>query len=258
MSGSYQRVFAREYNASSMTYAGSGTRLPHAVLTPGGATCTTLFCAGALVERQGHSGNFMYARLADPTAAFELQIDKGDNFTAGALESMEIPCFATVIGEARITGSGSVRRCFVRVRELRLVDRYVRDAWVLRTADLTIRRIDAIASAIRGETSNPLTDFLIAHYHPDMSGLRDLALMVKEALKGVNPVPAAIPSSGEPAAMVLEIIRKHGGKAGITFEEVARHAVKVGLAENEVKRAVESLLQEDECYQPARGVLKLL
>ena len=258
MNGTYQRVFAREYNGSIATFTESGTHSPVAVLTPGGAICTTLFCAGAVLERQGRKGEFMHARLADSTAAFELHIDRTDQVTADILESMEIPCFATVIGEARITGKGGAGRCTVRVIEMREVDRYVRDAWVLRTADLTMRRIEDLRTALDEGRRDARLDALVLHYHLDASRLRDLALMVKEAIKGVNAPQASSPEAGDPVALVLEIIREHGGKTGISLEEVTRKAAKHGLAASEVKRAVESLLLEDECYQPARGVLKVL
>ncbi|OPX67993.1 MAG: hypothetical protein A4E37_01099 [Methanoregulaceae archaeon PtaB.Bin056] len=258
MSGNFQRVFAREYNESTVTCTESGTQSQTVILTPGGAVCTDLFCAGALLERQGQSGDFMYARLADPTGAFELYIDRSDQFTAEILDSMEIPCFATVIGEARVTGAGPSTKCSIRVRELRMVDRYVRDAWVLRTADLTIRRIERLAAAIREGKGNSLAGAVAGHFRPDPSELRSLALMVREALKGVNAATPAPPGTGDPAAIIREIIRVHGGKTGISIEEVFRQAAKHGLSQNEVKTAVESLLQEDECYQPARGVLKLL
>ena len=258
MSGNFQRVFAREYNRSTVTYDESGTHSQTVVLTPGGAPCTNLFCAGALLERQGCSGDFMYARLADPTSAFELFIDRSDPVTAQILESMEIPCFATVIGEARITGAGPSARCSVRVRELRMVDRYARDAWVLRTADLTIRRIEKIAAAMRGGKGNSLAGIAAGDFCPDPAELRTLALMVREALKGVQVAMPAPAETGDPSAIVREIIRDQGGKTGITIEEVIRQAAKQGLSQKEVKMAVESLLQNDECYQPARGVLKFL
>ncbi len=258
MSGNFQRVFAREYNGSTVTCMESASPSQTVVLTPGGAVCTNLFCAGALLERQGRSGDFMHARLADPTAAFELYIDRSDQATAEILDSMEIPCFATVIGEARTTGAGPSTRCSVRVRELRMVDRYVRDAWVLRTADLTIRRIERIATAIRERKGNSLTGTVAGHFRPDPTELRNLALMVREALKGVNVATPASPGTCDPSAIIREIIQEHGGKTGISIEEVARQAAKHGLSQNDVKSAVESLLQDDECYQPARGVLKLL
>lgn len=258
MNGNLQRVFAREYNGSTVTYTETGAYPQTVVLTPGGAACTNLFCAGALLERQGSSGDFMHARLADPTSAFELFIDRSDPVTAQILESMEIPCFATVIGEARITGAGPSARCSVRVRELRMVDRYVRDAWVLRTADLTIRRIERVAEAMREGKGNSLTGTVAGDFRPDPVVLRGLALMVREALRGVHVATPAPTGTGDPSEVVREIIRDHGGKTGITIEEVARKAAKHGLSQKEVKLAVESLLQNDECYQPARGVLKFL
>ncbi|MCU0631570.1 MAG: hypothetical protein MUC66_01175 [Methanolinea sp.] len=258
MSRIYQRVFAREYNESRVRFGESESPSYSAILTPGGAICTDLFCAGALLERQGRKGELMYARLADPTGAFGLHIDRTDQAAAGILESMEIPCFATVIGEARMTGAGGMSRCTVRVREIREVDRYVRDSWVLRTAGLTFGRIEDLYAALNCERSDARIESMITHYHLDVPRLRDLALMVKEAIKGVNAAQPVNSQEKRPEETVLDIIREHGGKNGITLEEITRRAARQGLGPLEVGRAVESLLQDDECYQPARGVLKLL
>ena len=258
MTWTYQRVFAREYNESTMTLGEDATKSGPCVITPSGATCTNLFCAGALLERHGRKGESMHARLADPTGAFELHIDRTNQATAEILESVEIPCFATLIGEARVGGSRGTWNCIIRVQEIRKVDRYVRNAWVLRTADLTLRRIEEIRATICRERNDARTGALIAHYHLDISRLESMAFMVKEAISGVvSGEPAAL-QERDPAAMILGIIREHGGKTGITLEAITREAARHGVSALEVGKAIESLLRDDECYQPTRGVLKLL
>lgn len=258
MSGFYQRVFAREYGESSMRYGESNASDTPAILTPGGAVCTTLFCAGALLERHGSRGGPMYARLADPTAAFELHIDRTEQDAAEVLESMEIPCFATVIGKAFISGSGSARRCAVQVMEIRQADRYTRDAWVLQTADLTIRRIEEIAAALSAGKHDLRIDALVSHYRTDIHQLGSLARMVREALRDLECRRPDTPKENDPAVLVLGIIREHGAKSGITMDEVVRKAAAFGLCHDEVKDAVNVLLRDDECYQPSRGILKPL
>lgn len=258
MSLLYQRVFAREYNESTMTSGESGSLVALSVITPSGAVCTNIYCAGAVLERYGSQGEPMHARLADPTGAFELYVDRTNVSAAGILASMDIPCFATVTGEPRAKGSAGPGKCAIRVREIREVDRPVRDAWVLRTADLTLLRIEEIRQVISRERSDERIEALIRHYNLDMKRLRDIAQMVRGAIAGTGGGGQAADAAADPASAVLGIIREHGEKSGITIEEVTRRAARRGMSAAEVAKAVESLLRDDECYQPARGVLKPL
>lgn len=258
MSWTYQQVFAGEYNASTMTYGEQDIPSPPPILTPGGAICKNLFCAGALLERQGRKGEPMYARLADPTGAFTLFVDHTNTAVAGNLESMDIPCFATVVGEPRISGAGGEGEYSVRVREIREVDRFVRDAWVLRTADLTLRRIEDIYAALQREWNDARMEALITHYHLDVPRLRSIALLVKDAIRSVGSGESEVPKERDPASLILAIIREHGGKSGISLDEITKRAARHGMNAHEVGKAVEALLRDDECYQPARGVLKIL
>lgn len=258
MSWMYQRVFARHYNESVDLTTGHPASASPSFITPCGATGTHLFCAGALLERHGRKGEPMQARLADPTGAFELQIDRTNSVAADALESFNIPCFVTVTGDAISVGpKGSGRRA-VRVRSIREVDRHVRDAWVLRTSELTIRRIERIRDAIISHGNDTITTALLTHHQVDLPRLNQMALMVKEALRVVDTSQEYTAPEWNPAAVILDIIREHAGKEGITIEEVTRKAVWQGMSAPDVEKIVVSLLQEDECYQPSRGVLKPL
>jgi len=259
MSRAYQCVFAGEFNASDMA-CGEQRDIPSfsSVLTPGGLVCTNLFCAGALIERRGRVGEPMHARLADPTGAFALTVDHTNRVAAAILESMDVPCFATVVGEPVLTGGGREGTCSIRVEEIREVARDVRDAWVLRTADLTLLRIEEMCASLQSGRTDARMEALISHYRLDMPRLRDIALMVKEAIRGTGCVTPANPLEKDPLSLVLAIIREHGGKSGITLEEITKQAARQGVNAREVGNAVEALIRDDECYQPARGVLKIL
>lgn len=258
MSMMYERVFARHYNESVDLTIGRPSSASPSFITPCGAIGSHLYCAGALLERHGRKGEPMQARLADPTGAFELQIDRTNFVAAEALESFIIPCFASVTGDAVTVGQKGSGRCAVRVRSIREVDRHVRDAWVLRTADLTIMRIERIRDAITSHRNDSMTTALLAHHPVDIPRLNQMALMVKEAIRVVDMNQESIAKEWDPASVVLDIIREQGGKDGIPLEEVVRKAARHGMSASDVEKVVVSLLQEDECYQPSRGVLKPL
>ncbi|HPM62083.1 MAG TPA: hypothetical protein PK955_06355, partial [Methanoregulaceae archaeon] len=57
---------------------------------------------------------------------------------------------------------------------------------------------------------------------------------------------------------VLSIIRDSAGKRGVPFDELVILAGKAGIPETMVREVVRLLLEEDECYQPARDVFKPL
>lgn len=254
----FQRVFARHYNESVDLAGEHGVSTQPSFLTPCGAVCTHLYCAGALLERYGRKGEPIRARLADPTGVFELYIDRTNTIAAETLESFELPCFASVTGEVMNGGQWGIGRCAIRVGGVREIDRQVRDTWVLRTADLTLKRLERIREEIISQRHDALTESLVALHHIDIPRLMSMASLVKEALSVVDTGQTAKAGEWNPAAVILGIIREDGGKAGITMEEVARKAARHGMSSSEVEKVVLSLLQEDECYQPSRGVLKPL
>lgn len=252
MTGPYQRVFAREYNDSNLVTEES------AVLTPGGALCTQVYLAGALLEVQGAGGETMYARLSDPTGAFSLIVSPVRKEAADSLGEMTPPCFATVIGEARLSGSGDRASCSVAVREAREVDRNVRDAWILRTAEFTFGRIDEMKHALSGGEASESIQRALGHYRIDPARLKDLAEMVLDALKNVETTVSVPTEERDATRLILSIVEEFGGKSGIPLDDIVRKAARWGLTEAEVRETVGILLSEDECYQPARGVIKRL
>lgn len=254
----FQRVFARHYNESVELGSERGVSSHMSFLTPCGEVCTHLYCAGALLERHGRKGEPMRARLADPTGVFELYFDRTNVGAAETLESFDLPCFASVTGEAVNGGQWGIGRCAIRVRGVREIDRRVRDAWVLRTADLTLQRLERIREAFLSQRLDALTESLVAIHHTDIPCLKSMALRVKEAIRVVDREEIPVAEEWDPAAAILGIIREHGGRAGITMEEVTRKASRYGMNASEVEKVVLSLLQEDECYQPSRGVFKAL
>jgi len=253
----FQRVFAAEFNMASVPYPGEGLVEP-AVLTPGGAVLSVVFCSGALLERKGCGGETVHARMADPTGAFSLQADPLAGDVRTILSSLEIPCFVTVIGKPYLARGGRPAACILKVLDIRAVDRYARDIWVLRTAESTMGRLTEIEEKLRSGTDTPLIRALALSYGPDLSRLSSLARMVQEAVTSIQPPVPPERTGVDPASLVLAIMREHGGKTGISLEEIIRKAANSGLSHQDVVAAVEALCRDDECYQPSRGIFKLL
>ncbi|MCQ8893799.1 MAG: hypothetical protein NQU46_04115 [Methanolinea sp.] len=253
----FQRVFAAELNITKAQLT-TGKKGEKPLLTPGGALLSRVFCAGALIERHGCGDETAYARLADPTGAFSLQADRQSMDGKTILCGLEIPCFVTVTGRPFLIGSGDSSRCIIRIEDIRAVDRYVRDVWVLHTAGLTLKRLAALDTELGTGNGDPRIDALRRCYNLDGALLREIAGRIAEAVRSVQVKQVSVPVQANPASVVLGIIREHGGKAGISLDEITRRAVAHGLSPDEVKSAVEVLCREDECYQPGRGIYKAL
>ncbi|MCK5261843.1 MAG: hypothetical protein KAJ44_06655, partial [Thermoplasmatales archaeon] len=69
-----RRIFAGEYNDSTVEIKGSGEKTPSYVVTPLGSKVNRLFAIGVLtdVENVSEDGEFVRAHISDPTGVFTL------------------------------------------------------------------------------------------------------------------------------------------------------------------------------------------
>jgi RPA family protein len=252
------RVFAADLNASSLVLDDGSAPGRRIVISPSASPCTLLYLAGVLLEVNGRKGDLMHARVADPTGAFELQVSGKEPETAELLSILKPPAFITAIAGLRLTGNSIRNPCILDLREIRETDRTVRDSWVIRTGELMFERIIGLNDALSTETCSPARKMVISHYQHSGQTIRDMARMVRGALINVGPVLGGALQAGNPVQDVLGIIRENGGDMGISLDKIILIAQKSGLQPDQVTKAVETLLIEDECYQPSKGVIKLL
>ncbi len=143
------RVFAREFNGSTLTIGADSTGSPAAVVTPGGARCARIFIAGALTEVVDRQGSGVHARVADPTGTFEIRCGPKRPDAAKALLGITPPAFVTVVGEAGLFRTPPATP-FIRPDELSLANRAVRDAWIVTTAAATLSRLERMKTVLSG------------------------------------------------------------------------------------------------------------
>ncbi|MBP1928051.1 RPA family protein [Methanolinea mesophila] len=252
---SFTRVFARELAGTGLVKdrQKDGTCR---VITPTGALCSAVFIAGALLEVDGRVNDRMQARVADPTGAFTLETGRQERDTAGILSSIQPPVFVTAVAEIRCPwGTGDAAfRCVLQ--DIREVTRDIRDGWVITTARATLFRIEALARAMESGDRTGTIGEAILHYRTMPGYLKDTATEIREILAGMELSPGC--RETDIVQVVLTLIRDNGGEKGITLEEIIRAGTGEGLSPGEVRKAVESLLAEDECYQPVKGTIRLL
>ncbi len=248
-----ERVFARDFSAARHTVDSGDGRDGSYVVTPGGAWCRRLFIVGALTERRG-SGDVMQARLADPTGAFLVSADWQSPDAVETLGYIEPPAFVAVTGRATLTGTGERACATVDAEVFNVVNRTVRDLWVLATAGATLDRLEALRDGGDERAATALRLYGTAD-----EDVREMAGMVRTALASVRADIAV----GEIAPVIgrdllLAAIEEGGGARGIGFDDAVAAGVRSGLSAREARTALEELLAAGECYQPASGMIKLI
>jgi hypothetical protein len=194
--------------------------------------------------------------VADPTGVFGIRAERPDREQQQVLRDLATPSFVTVVGEAVFfSGDAGPGISLLQIQES---DRAVRDRWVLRTAELTSDRLANLAETFRSGTGPIPAATAIRQYSMTAADIRDLASMVCHALGGVAPSAGTALPQEELKAAVLAIIRESAGNKGISFDDLTVIAGKSGIGGRELREAVRVLLEEDECYQPAREVFKPL
>jgi len=254
----FARVFAEEFNRSDLVSRGATQGSPPALITRGGACCSKMYIAGALIEKGARSGGEFYARVADPTGAFDFLIERTRRDLVEILSHMEPPIFVTVLADVVVQQGVSAEDRYFAMEEIRACDRATRDSWIIRTASMTCDRLEALLAALDGKDVPEHVSMAVRHYAITRAEIADLAEMILKALETVSDTVETGTAGGEPWEIVLSIIRDKGGRNGMQVQDIISSAVQYGLSAEAVEQAVRVLLQEDECYQPSRDVIKIL
>ena len=251
------RVFAGEYDGSTLAVQGDDSHSPAWVVTPGGAYCRFMFLSGALTE-VSEIGDMVHTRIADPTGVFNLVIGGRNTPLAETFRKLTVPSFVTVTGRAQMYLKDGRIILSVRPDFVQSVNRQVRDQWVLATAQSTLERLILMNHAIQGTCTDDRILAAFHHYPITKTRLRELTEMVEGAVKAVRPVGCDVPGQPDVRILIKEIILAGSGLRGISVDQIIQQAATSGVSEKDVLAAIESLIVDDECYQPLKGFVKLL
>jgi RPA family protein len=158
------RIFAHEFNTSSLYISEGDERAPNYIITPTGVKCNRLFIIGVIteVENIGKDNNLWRARIADPTGVFTLYAGQYQPEAAIFLSELEVPAYVALVGKARKyePEDGNVYLS-VRPEEINAADEKQRDMWVIETAERTLERIKIMEDALdSGLSGTQLQEFL--------------------------------------------------------------------------------------------------
>ena len=251
------RVFAGEFGSSTLSVQDEVAGNPAWVVTPGGAWCRFMFISGALTE-VSEQGDMVYSRIADPTGVFDLVIGGRTTALAETFCKIPVPSFVTVTGRAQMFLKKGERVVSIRPDTILVVDRQVRDQWVLATAKSTLDRLHQMNLALQGGCLDDRILAAVRHYAMTKTRLRDLALMVEGAVRTVRPPGTISPPAPDARSLVVDLITSDNDPKGSAIEDIIAIAATRGVPQEVVLAAIESLIIDDECYQPRKGCIKLL
>jgi len=285
------RVFASEYNASTLEIKGEGEKAPSYVVTPLGAMVNRVFIVGLLTDLQnlGTEGEpYWRALLSDGMNKFYLFAGKYNPEATLVLSKLQPPAYVAVVGKTR-TYSPEEGKIFVSVRPEKIirVEESVKDNWVLEAARSTLKRIDCLEEAM--QMDSPTVDELtkmgytralaegvvhaLPHYKEvELNRYRGMVLEALEQLlperSGELSIPADIlsagpeeledePDEGDKEELVLKLIDKlDTNKKGAPLADLIREAGKAGIGEAELEEINNSLLDKGLIYEPTIGKMK--
>lgn len=246
------RLFAREFQHATRPLANEG------VLSPFGLPCRLVFIAGALTELERRGPDLWTGRVADPSGVFTFSADRADSLLRQTLQDLSPPAFVTLLARARPGIGKAPAQPILGLLEIGPTERDIRDLWVIRTAELTTERLSAVLDALRSGTTDPDISTALSQYGTTEPDLREMAEVVRRALAGVAGSSGDAVTDGDIREKVLTIIRESAGKSGIALDEIIEAAGRSGIDSTRTREAVRALVEEDECYQPSRGIFKPL
>ena len=288
------RLFAGEYNDSTLEAGGGGDRAPSYVVTPLGARVNRLFAVGVLtdVENVGTDGQPMWrGRVSDPTGTFHVYAGQYQPEAAAALSAIKPPAFAAIMGKSRTyTPEAGTVYTSIRPEMVKIVDAGVRDYWILEACRSLKARLAAMreAQAMEPVTKDALVALgtreddaegivaAVAHY--GKVDLSRYASLLTESLRYLLPeyrafaeepapaakappkvakaeAPAERAADSEDAVLVLIGDLDRDGK-GAPWDAILAAAAKVGIAKEGLEEAVNALLDKGLVYEPVLGRMK--
>lgn len=251
------RVFAGEFSRSTLVEPPGDSGAPEGVVTPCGACCRQVFLAGVLTE-VNESGDRLRCRVADPTGAFDI-ISWRKGALKDAITTIPIPSFVTVTGLVQVNQNRRPGSPTIRPEQILPIDRTTRDQIYLSTAEYTLHRIGQMRLAIHGENADENIRRALRHYATTTKDLQELLEMVERVVLGIRPLtPPPVEVAADFIAEVRELVGTAPGPQGIAVEEVMEVLATKGIRKEAVLAALESLIVDDECYQPRKGYVRLL
>ncbi|MCX6693727.1 MAG: nucleic acid-binding protein [Methanomicrobiales archaeon] len=161
-----RRVFAGELREATIHFRdGTEDMSPAYVLLPTGERCNRVFFIGALTDKQrkGEQNAFYRIRVVDPSGTFFVMASSFNQEAMLQISRIEPPNHVAVVGKPNVYDApdGS-KRVSVRAESFTVVEKEVRDLWVLDTAEATLNRLTRLtAEEISGDALRAKTEYQV-------------------------------------------------------------------------------------------------
>ncbi|MGA7627517.1 hypothetical protein [Methanoregula sp.] len=252
------RVFAGDFSGSTLAVPGKDSNSTAWVVTPGGAWCRSVYLCGALTEVT-ENADVLLCRLADPTGAFDLVTGLRRGIVMEQIRTIPVPSFVAVTGTARLYRKNGTWEVSVKPDYIQEIDKSTRNRWIVATADMMAERLELLLAALEGQSEDAKAERVVRHYNLTKEQITIMAAMVERALTGIpsttgNPVAAETDISEK----VMEIICAKSGPRGVAVQDIIDEGISLGYSQEAVLSAIETLITNDDCYQPQKGYVKPL
>jgi len=149
------RLFAEEFNSSTVELESEGEFSPGHILTPLGLKVNRVFLTGVITDVENISTKeepLWRARVSDPTGTYFVSAGKYQPEAAGALARITPPAFATIIGKTRTyRPEEGVLYLSLKAESVIPSTAAGRDFWVLEACKSLRKRIDLAEEAVAME-----------------------------------------------------------------------------------------------------------
>jgi hypothetical protein len=252
------RVFAGDLSGSTLAVPAKDSGNTAWVVTPSGAWCRSVYLCGALTEVTG-SADVLHCRLADPTGAFDLITGSPRGSVIEKIQSVPIPSFIAVTGTARLNRKNGIWEVSVRPEFIQEIDKSIRNRWIIATADMMLNRLELLLAALEVRSGETRVERVIQHYGLTREQLRIMVAMIECALAGIpSTTGASAAAETDISTVVMEIICTKSGPRGVAVQDVIDEVSSQGYSQAAVLAAIETLVTNDDCYQPQKGFIKPL
>jgi len=167
-----RRVFAAELREATYHFKdGEDEKSPTYVLLPTGERCNRVLFIGSMThkEKKGEQNVFYQVRVADPTGTFFLNASQYQQEAMTQISKIEPPAFVAVVGKPSVYEAPD-GRVFVSVRaeSVTVVDKEMRNCWVLDAGEQTLKRIEAYGQTTDSQRAKE-------RYNADMTVYKKMA-----------------------------------------------------------------------------------
>ncbi|MEW5759726.1 MAG: hypothetical protein AB1779_03050 [Candidatus Thermoplasmatota archaeon] len=263
------RLFAEEFNSSTLEIKGMEERKPSYIITPLGARANRVFVVGVITDVENVGEEMWRARLSDPTGVFYLVAGKFQPEMSATLAGITPPKFFAVVGKVR-TYKPDEGKMYVSIRpELaKEVSANIRDNWVIDTCKSMLKRINALEEAKNstapeetllalGYKKEDVDAFIKAIEHYGTDEIEKYKEVARDALRFLITSENESSDNAKEEEEMLQIIANLETKTrGARWDKIIEACRKKGMQKEKAEEILNLLTDKGLIYEPVLGEIR--